>query len=333
MADTPPENFPIVIGVPAGTRARGIILSVSLAIWMAVSSMGAARAAGISIPNASFESPATTFVAINIDEWQKGPKPDWFDETGGFRWNQLTGIFKNTPSTSQDHLDNCDGEQAIWIFAIPEVELFQDYNSVDWDDAVPAHGFDARFEAGKAYALTVGVNGGGGGMVVGATLRMSLYFRDGASNKVLVGMTFITNTAANFPTHTHLTDYQVRVPVVRPGDPCAGQNIGIQILSTVTTNSQGGYWDLDNVRLCAVREPALTAPRRSGGQFQFALESEPGLTFEILASGSVELPLSEWTSLGMLTNDTGTVTYVDTPLPVNRRFYRARQVSAAVNCP
>src|SRR5580765_1095809 len=95
------------------------------------------RAGSITVPNGSFESPATSFVSINIDSWQKNPKPDWYVESGGFLWSQLTGIFKNTSAGSSDHLDNCDGNQALWLFAVPEVALFQDYNSIDWSNSVP----------------------------------------------------------------------------------------------------------------------------------------------------------------------------------------------------
>ena len=56
------------------------------------------------------------------------------------------------------------------------------------------------------------------------------------------------------------------------------------MLSTVATNLQGGYWDLDNVRLASILEPVLLDPVCTNGQFQFTLRSEPGLRFEILSS-------------------------------------------------
>src|SRR5439155_12475624 len=86
------------------------------------------RAGSISVPNNSFESPVTVFVDTHIDSWQKSAKPPWYDESGGYLWDQLTGTFKNTPTNSSDHIDNCDGNQAAWMFAVPEVAIFQDYN-------------------------------------------------------------------------------------------------------------------------------------------------------------------------------------------------------------
>jgi hypothetical protein len=280
----------------------------------------------IVIPNASFESPATPYVSVNIDNWQKSPKPDWYVEDGGFLWVYLTGLFKNPPTNSSDHLDNCDGDQAMWLFADPEVGLFQDYDTVDWNDPAPSHAFDARFEVGKSYTLTVGVNGGGGGMLEGATMELRLYYRDGASNKVTVAATSITNTLSNFPVHTHFTDYQVRLERVNAGDAWAGQHIGVEMVSTVDTNLQGGYWDLDHVRLSAVLEPVWQDIVRTNNQFGFALRSEPGLAFEILATTDLAQPTSDWQSLGLLTNTTGVAVFTDPATNLSRRYYRARLV-------
>src|SRR5882762_8178369 len=115
------------------------------------------RAGTIAVPNASFELPVTGYASPNINSWQKSAKPAWYDETGGFFWTQLTGEFKNTPANSPDHIDNCDGNQAIWMFVIPEVALFQDFDSTDWQNLPPSHTFNATFVLGQSYDLTVGV--------------------------------------------------------------------------------------------------------------------------------------------------------------------------------
>lgn len=276
----------------------------------------------ITVPNGSFESPATPFVSINIDNWQKTPKPDDYVESGGFLWTQLTGIFKNTPTNSSDYIDNCDGDQAVWLFVVPEVGLFQDYDSMDWNDAAPTHAFNATFEVGKSYHLTVGVIGSGGGMLPGASLQLSLYYRDTESNMVTVAATGITNSSDIFSNTTHLIDFDVNVPIVKPSDSWAGQNIGIQFLSTVDTNLHGGYWDLDNVRLIA--GPALINPLWTNGQFEATLRSSPGLDFEILASDGLTSALSNWNSLGVVTNVSGTIQFRDPATNHSQRFYRAR---------
>jgi len=287
---------------------------------------GELRAGPISVPNASFESPVTVFAAPAVNSWQKTPKPDWYDESGGFYWDDLTGQFKNTSPASSDHIDNCDGNQALWLFAVPEVGLFQDYDSMDWNDPSPSHDFNATFEVGRSYHLTVGIIGTGGGMLEGVTLELSLYYRDAASNRVAVATTSVTNTPAIFSNNTHFIDFQVHLPAVKTDDAWAGQHIGVQLLSTVASNLAGGYWDVDNVRLTAVVEPVLLAPVRTNGQFSFTLQSEPGVQFEILATTDVTLPLSNWATLGTVTNITGAVPFTDTAAGFNQRFYRVRQL-------
>jgi hypothetical protein len=282
-------------------------------------------AENIPLPNRSFESPAIVYVGTYIDSWQKTPKPEGYVESGGFTWDQLTGVFLNTPPTSSDHIDNCDGRQAIWLFAVPEVGLFQDYESRDWNDAEPTHAFDVQFEPGKSYRLTVGVIGGGGGMLEGATLSLSLYYRDAQGEMINVATTEVAHNAALFPNRTHLEDVEVDTPVVRAGDPWAGKKIGVRMLSTVSPALEGGYWDLDHVRLVSQPPPALDGPTMVEGGFQFTVSSEPGARFEVLASDVLSLPIDAWPAIQTLTNVSGTVSFIDGNNG-GQRFYQLRQV-------
>jgi hypothetical protein len=70
----------------------------------------------------------------------------------------------------------------------------------------------------------------------------------------------------------------------------------------------------------------LTDPRITNRQFGFTLRSQPGLRFEMLAQTNLSTPLSNWTVLSTLTNDTGTMAFLDPAPNPNRRFYRARQL-------
>jgi len=191
----------------------------------------------INIPNASFELPETVFVSVDIDSWQKSSKPWWYDESGGYLWIQLTGVFLNVPPTDPDYIDNCDGDQGAWLWAYPEVELFQDVTNT--------------FEVGQSYHLTVGIFGGGlGGMKDGVPIEIRLYCRDAESNKVTVGAT--TFTYYWDPNHVkHFNDVRLDIPPVSSTEPWADKNIGVQIISTVDPVSglAGEFWDLDNVRL------------------------------------------------------------------------------------
>jgi len=185
--------------------------------------------------------------------------------------------------------------------------------------------FNATFEPGKSYHLTVGIIGTGGGMLQGASLELSLYYRNG-SNNVPVAVTSVSNTPTVFSNNTHLIDFGVHVPVVRRDDPWANQHIGIEFLSTVSSNLEGGYWDLDNVRLSSILEPVLSNPVLTNGQFQFTLQSEPGLHVEILSTTNLTQPVSGWISLGVMTNLTGTISFTDPAANFGARFYGARRM-------
>ncbi|GMV97296.1 MAG: PEP-CTERM sorting domain-containing protein [Phycisphaerae bacterium] len=207
--------------------------------------VGAGTLAGavINVPNGSFEEPyvdmvspyATSEVAI----WQKAPVPAWWLGLGysAQQWNESVGTFVNVPFAP---IDNVDGRQAVFMFATPDVELFQE--------------LDAVFEPGFSYRLTVAIEGGGFGMKLGVPMEIRLYYRDG-DQRVTVGATEVTN-ANSSGVLSHLTDHHLDVPAVMAGDPWAGRKIGVQLISTVGLLDAGGYWDIDNVRLTAVPEPA-----------------------------------------------------------------------------
>ncbi len=205
------------------------------------------RAQTVSIPNASFESPSTPFVSIDIDSWQKPAKPGYFDEAAfGFAWTQTAGLFQNTPVGASDHIDNLDGTQSAYLLAFPQVALFQDLSSPT-----------AKFTAGMSYELTVGLFGKS--MPAGDILTLSLYYRDGLNNMVTVGSTTVVYPAGTVPSTTHMEDFKVSVPTVQAGDAWAGQNIGVKLESTFGTGA--GYWDVDKVRVTSstVPEPGAWA--------------------------------------------------------------------------
>jgi len=302
--------------------ARTVVAAIAGSLWLST-----AQASSVPVPNASFESPATTYVDTRIDSWQKTPKPLWWDEVQYGPWDQLIGAFANTPPGDASHIDNCDGNQAIWVFANPEVGLFQDYDSVDWSNPTPSHAFDVLFEPGKSYQLTVGVLVGAAyPMAEGATLELSLYYRDASSNRVTVAATVITNTPGVFTDGNHFLDFQVNVPPVKSSDAWAAQHLGIAIMSTVNFGQAGGYWDVDNVRLRANWAPVLFGMAATTGRFGFQVQGEPGQRIEVLASTDNSIVLANWTSLGTWTNTTGTLWFTDPETNHVQRFYRARQV-------
>jgi hypothetical protein len=213
----------------------------------------------VTVKNASFELPETDFVDVVVDSWQMPPVPLWYDESGGYLWVQLTGVFLNLDPSDPDYIDNCDGNQAVWLFAVPEVELFQDLADV--------------YEVGRNYQLTVGIIGGGGNMKDDVPIEIRLYYRDDENNKVTVGATSYTYDL-DIGRVKHFDDVQLDIPSVKEDDPWAGMNIGIQLISTLTladldpdTGRAGGFWDLDNVRLTKslpeVEENSVEDPNNS----------------------------------------------------------------------
>jgi hypothetical protein len=263
-----------------------------------------------------------------VDSWEMTPQPLWYDEgTFGGPWSQLTGVFLNTTNGSPDHIANLDGDQAMYLFALPEVGVFQDYDSIGGTNSSPSNEFDATYQVGRSYELTIGVvpsftqpptNG--------ATLLLSFYYRDGSSNRVSLASAVITNNASTFVTLTNLVDVSVALGPVLPGQAWSGAHVGVEIRSTVGFDAIGGIWDVDNVRVTESVAPSLSAPSWDNGQFEFVLLSNPGAAFEILTTADASQALSNWTSLTMVTNVTGSINVQDSETGGGRRFYVARQL-------
>lgn len=230
------------------------VASIVATLAILTSSAATIQAATIDVPNGSFElQPAAgqpQGVNINVDSWQKAPKPAYFDaieQNFGIFWIQTAGVFVD-PSTNA--YANRLGDQAAYLLPYSQVTLFQDLSTPG-----------ATYEAGMSYTFTLGVFGKG--MVGGETLQLSLFYRDGLNNMVTVGdPTTVTYSTAAFPLTSplNLIDYSVTIGEVLAGDAWAGRNIGLKIESTATSTFANGQanWDIDNVRLTAtaVPEPA-----------------------------------------------------------------------------
>jgi HpiC1 cyclase/PEP-CTERM motif len=212
----------------------------------------------ISVPNFSFELQSAAGFPFDtnpdVDSWQKIAEPAYYASLGSGvpPWYGTAGVFDDTNPQNPTHYANRIGSQAGYILAAPQVTLFQDYNSS------PTHDFDATFEVGKSYKLTVGIFGKPT-LADGSTLELSLYYLDGTDSMVPFTPTVITYSSTIFqpsPTPSFI-DYEVNIPTVQAGDAWAGRHIGIQLESTVPVElTSFGNWDFDNVRLTAVPEPA-----------------------------------------------------------------------------
>jgi hypothetical protein len=267
------------------------------------------RAQYIPVPNGSFESPATDFASPSMDAWQKTAQPSWWDPNADGAWTNLMGEFLNTSNGQPDHIYNLDGVQAAFLFANPQVGIFQQVN--------------ATFAVGRSYTFTVGLTTSSEEpLSQGSTLLLAAYYLDG-TNMDIVAATTATYDTNVFTNNAYLLDYQVNAPEVQAGDPWAGQPIGLELLSTVSFDLAGGVWDADNVRL--TEGPALLNPAFASGQTSFTVSSYPGLAFNILATTNLALPATNWTSLGSLTNATGQTNFTDAAPAQPQRFYLLQQ--------
>jgi len=209
----------------------------------------------ITVPNYSFESPALAdappYAAPEIDDWQKSPVPAWWTAAGNSaeQWTDSAGIFVNV---SFAPVAGCDGGQLAFMFSVPGYELYQTLSDT--------------YQVGYSYQLTVGIQGGGYGMLVGCPMAIELYYPDASGNRVPVGSTTVLNNNST-GTLSQLTDYTLAIPAVAASSAWAGQPIGVDLVQTATTAQAGGYWDLDNVRLTANGPLPVTWTGRVSGNW------------------------------------------------------------------
>lgn len=191
--------------------------------------MFSAQAGSILIPNHSFEVPTidpneNPFLAIAF-------APAWTeDDIDPENLSRNTGIFRNTPADSNDHLINPDGDQLAFLGGYQGNALWQ---------YLPE-----TYQEGKSYRLTVGVCVS---MRIpppqGTSLTLAFHYLYGSAMPVDIAA---IQVPAPPSTSRTLEDFSVTLPTVQAGDPWLGKNIGIAIRGT---GMAGGFWDLDNVRL------------------------------------------------------------------------------------
>lgn len=266
------------------------------------------------VPNFSFETPAVPdeppYAAPYMDSWVETPQPDYYDpaEFDDTPWSDLVGEFYNDTNDGA-YIINADGVQCGFLQNLPEVGIYQ---------TVPS-----TYNVGKGYSLSVDVLGGGGDMPPGAPLLVSLYYLDASNNMVTVASETVVNTPQLFPSNTNFVSFQLQVPPVKPTDPWAGKNIGIELFCASDFTTYGGYWDVDNVILSETVGPTITNPALSNGQLNFTVQSEPQTIFNIL--GSTNLSQGNWSSIGSVTNVTGSVPFA-APTNAPQQFYLLRQM-------
>ena len=90
-------------------------LGIALALVALAASLNVLRAGNLYVPNFSFESQPTTFADPRVDSWQKTAQPNTFDTNVFGDWNNLSGVFTNSPGA--DFIGNANGQQLAFVFA------------------------------------------------------------------------------------------------------------------------------------------------------------------------------------------------------------------------
>ena len=140
-----------------------------------------------------------------------------------------TGVFKNTPIGADNHITNVDGQQAAFLGSYVG-------NSISQFTA-------SKFQVGKSYQLTVGVCVSAFAPPQGGDPLILEFLYWDIFNSVPIVSTQVPVTGL---TSTFLEDFTLNLSTVQSEDIWAGKNIGITIRAS---GEEGGYWDLDNVRL------------------------------------------------------------------------------------
>jgi hypothetical protein len=182
----------------------------------------------IRIENASFEAPfidPNGFPALPfMDQWTE-IDIDTFASSN-------TGVFANTPTDSNDHIVNTDGNQLAFLGSELGNALEQDLN--------------ADYKAGCNYRLTVAVGVSGrfppSSVEPVDALELVLFYRNGID---VVDIASQVVEAIGLSS-TQTIDFSLYLPTVQPDDEWAGKAIGVALRAV---GMPGGFWDLDQVRL------------------------------------------------------------------------------------
>jgi hypothetical protein len=231
-----------------------------------VFSQTAAQADLLPVQNATFSRPLVSLAQqaspfLQGTGWTTaGPELMEFPPGSGFWVNIGTLVWQNPAPGAFNHVDNLITDPTVTLAEHPNPENFP-YQGAASLAAQTGNEFSqvltSSFEAGRGYSLTVGVgrNYGNAEQVPAATaaLKLALYYLDDASTRQIVTSIDIFNNPATSLSANHMLDFSTPEFVVGGGHPAGGRPVGV-LLTTI--GPAGGYFNVGNVRVSAVPEPA-----------------------------------------------------------------------------
>lgn len=159
--------------------------------------------------------------------------------------SKYVGTFLNPPPSSPDgdHIVNVDGNQLAFLYSGSGNALLQDLAAV--------------YAIGKRYRLEVDIcpskRQPPAKYGVDNTLIVEFYFVNDASERQTIGT---MSVPAWDLTQNFLKTYSLMLPPVKNTDAWVNKTIGVAFR---TQGAEGGYWDLDNVRVTVFpKTPELT---------------------------------------------------------------------------
>lgn len=209
---------------------------LSRIVVLALGGSTVALADFISVPNASFESPAV----MRDDQNPFGALPfldDWDETAPGLddEFDQNTGVFLNTAEGSPDHVINADEDRLAFVSSLIGNNLRQQLGTAYALD----HRYRLTLAAGTSMVFPVGP---------AEELELSLcYVDEGVEHAIATGV--IAGVEVNA---TELVDLTVTTPYAHAESAWGDRPILIRIRPSVTDGNDEdgeGFWNLDHVRL------------------------------------------------------------------------------------
>jgi hypothetical protein len=231
--------------IRTGLRTTQILCALGVAVLGTGASVQASfvplQNGGFTSPDAS-TSPATFYTVAGIPTGWVGPPGS----------DTAIGVFYNTPidplnppNPNPLFITNMVSTQSAYMFNAPGLFISQNVAG-------------SNYEVGKSYKLKFGVLASDatvpfvGAVPDGDPIAGLLYYGGNPSN--VVG-TLSVPAGVQQKNQTLLFDTELDVPAVLPSDAWANQQIGVMFFIPLTA-SGGGVWDVTDVTLEAVPEPA-----------------------------------------------------------------------------